>query len=138
MLDLDITILFQMVNFFIALYVLNVLLIRPIRAILQERRDKMDELSGGAATFERDATERLTAYQAALAGARAEAGHNREAARGEALVSQQQYVKEAAHKAQTLLAEAQTAIAREADATMAALKKQVEGLAGQLAAKVMG
>ena len=37
MLDLNITLLFQLVNFFIALYVLNLLLIRPIRAIMNAR-----------------------------------------------------------------------------------------------------
>ena len=34
MLDLNITLVFQLVNFFIAIFVLNILLIRPIREII--------------------------------------------------------------------------------------------------------
>ena len=44
MLDLNITLVFQLVNFFIALYVLNLLLIRPIREIIRKRKAVM--LSG--------------------------------------------------------------------------------------------
>ena len=41
MLDLNITLVFQLVNFFIALYVLNLLLIRPIREIIRKRKAVM-------------------------------------------------------------------------------------------------
>lgn len=138
MLDLNITILFQMVNFFIVLYVLNILLIRPIRAILQERKDKMDDMSGEAEAFEREAKERLSAYQAELTRARQEAGLTREAARNEALAEQQRVVQTASQKAQAFLAEAQASIKVEAEATLAELQKQVKQLAGKLATRVMG
>ena len=81
MLNLDITMLFQLVNFFIVLYVLNILLIRPIRGILKERRDKMDNLSGEADAFEREAEARLASYNESLQSARQEAGQTRDAAR---------------------------------------------------------
>lgn len=138
MLDLNITILFQMVNFFIVLYVLNILLIRPIRAILQERKDKMDDMSGEAEAFEREAKERLSAYQAELTRARQEAGLTRETARNEALAEQQRVVHTASQKAQAFLAEAQASIKVEAEATLAELQKQVKQLAGKLATRVMG
>ncbi len=44
MLDLNITLVFQLVNFFIALYVLNLLLIRPIREIIRKRKAVMDDV----------------------------------------------------------------------------------------------
>ena len=48
MLDLNITLVFQLVNFFIALYVLNLLLIRPIREIIRKNKLSCDvEIDGG-------------------------------------------------------------------------------------------
>ena len=41
MLDLNVTLLFQLANFFIAIYVLNILLIRPIREIIKKRNGVM-------------------------------------------------------------------------------------------------
>ncbi len=138
MLDLNITVLIQMVNFFIALYVLNALLIKPIRSILQERRDKIDGLVGDAEGFEREATERLEAYQADLARARQEGSALRDAARHEGAQKQQEIVSEAGRTAQAELAKAQEAFRVEADATLVELKKQVSTLANKLAVRVMG
>ena len=53
MLDLNITMLFQLVNFFVALILLNVLLIRPIRNILRQRKSGMDGMGSEAASFEK-------------------------------------------------------------------------------------
>ena len=52
MLDLNITLVFQLVNFFIALYVLNLLLIRPIREIIRKRKAVMDDMSGESESYE--------------------------------------------------------------------------------------
>ena len=137
MLDLNITMLFQLVNFFIALYVLNILLIRPIRSILLERKAKMDDLAGEAEAFDREAAERLSAYQAALTRARQEANATREEARVAALVEQQEIVGTAGKDAQAHLAQAQAAIRAEADAALKSLRAQVKGLADKLAARVL-
>ena len=45
MLDLNITMAFQLVNFLIAIYVLNILLIRPIRDIIKKRNGIMDGMA---------------------------------------------------------------------------------------------
>ncbi len=137
MLDLNITTLIQMVNFFIALYVLNIMLVRPVRAILQERKDKMNGLSGDAEAFEREATERLAAYEADLARARNEGVAMRDAARNEAAKAQQDIVKNATSKAQEELVAVQDELKREAEATLNELRKEISKLADKLAVKVL-
>ena len=81
MLDLNVTLLFQLANFFIAIYVLNILLIRPLREIIKKRNGVMDDMAEEAGSFEYQAGERLTNYEAELARARQDAGSNREAGR---------------------------------------------------------
>ncbi len=136
MLDLDITTLIQMVNFFIVLYVLNAMLIKPVRAILQERRDKMNGLSGDAEAFEREATDRLKAYEAELAKARNEGVALRDAARNEAATTQQDIMRKATATAQKELAKAQEELRLEAESTLNELKKNVSSLAEKLATKI--
>ena len=67
MLDLNVTLLFQLANFFIAIYVLNILLIRPIREIIKKRNGVMDDMAEEAGSFEYQAAERPTNYEAELA-----------------------------------------------------------------------
>ena len=70
MLDLNITLVFQLVNFFIALYVLNLLLIRPIREIIRKRKAVMDDMSGESESYEYQAEQRLSDYDNQLTRAR--------------------------------------------------------------------
>ena len=81
MLDLNVTLLFQLANFFIAIFVLNILLIRPIREIIKKRNGVMDDMAEEAGSFEYQAADRLTNYEAELARARQDAGSNREEGR---------------------------------------------------------
>lgn len=60
MLDLNVTMIFQLVNFLVAIYVLNILLIRPIRDIIKKRNGIMDGMAEEAESFEYQAAERLT------------------------------------------------------------------------------
>ena len=73
MLDLNITLVFQLVNFFIALYVLNLLLIRPIREIIRKRKAVMDDMSGESESYEYQAEQRLSDYDNQLTRARQDA-----------------------------------------------------------------
>ena len=52
MLDLNVTMIFQLVNFLVAIYVLNILLIRPIRDIIKKRNGIMDGMAEEAEAIE--------------------------------------------------------------------------------------
>ena len=95
MLDLNITLVFQLVNFFIALYVLNLLLIRPIREIIRKRKAVMDDMSGESESYEYQAEQRLSDYDNQLTRARQDAGQNREKAREAGAAEQASLVAEA-------------------------------------------
>ena len=59
MLDLNITLLFQLVNFLVSIVVLNYLLIKPLRKIMRERKAMMAELGSEAEGFEAKAQSSL-------------------------------------------------------------------------------
>ena len=124
MLDLNITLVFQLVNFFIALYVLNLLLIRPIREIIRKRKAVMDDMSGESESYQ-------------LTRARQDAGQNREKAREAGAAEQASLVAEAQKRAQEIIAETRRNLQAEADASLKELRGQVATLSGQLAERVL-
>lgn len=137
MLDLNITLVFQLVNFFIALYVLNLLLIRPIREIIRKRKAVMDDMSGESESYEYQAEQRLSDYDSQLTRARQDAGQNREKAREAGATEQASLVAEAQKRAQEIIAETRRNLQAEADASLKELRGQVATLSGQLAERVL-
>lgn len=137
MLDLNITLLFQLVNFFIAIFVLNILLIRPIRDIIKKRNGIMDNLAGEADNFESQAAERLANYEAELARARQDAGLAREEGRNAGLTEQQGIVGEAQKSARDILAETRRSLREQAEATLGELRNQVSEYSSRLADRLI-
>ncbi|MBQ4567705.1 MAG: ATP synthase F0 subunit B [Desulfovibrio sp.] len=137
MLDLNITLLFQLVNFLVAIVVLNYLLIKPIREIIKKRKGVMDEISGEAGSFESQASQRLDNYEAELARARQEAGITRVQGREAGQAEQSAIVGDAQGKAREIIDEARRKLQQEAQATLAELRGQVGSLSDKLAYKLI-
>ncbi|MBR3664246.1 MAG: ATP synthase F0 subunit B [Desulfovibrio sp.] len=137
MLDLNITLLFQLVNFFIAVYLLNVLLVRPVRQILKRRQQIVDDMSGEAETFESQAEKSLADYDAALKQARQEAAQARLQGREQGQAEQQSLVAQAQKEARSILDQARVSLQKEADDTLAALRAQAGALSEKLADRLI-
>ena len=137
MLDLNITLVFQLVNFFIAIFVLNILLIRPIREIIKKRNGVMDNLAGEADSFESQAAERLAHYEAELARARQDAGLTREEGRNAGLTEQQGIVGTAQKSARDILADTRRSLRGQAEATLSELRNQVSDFSARLADRLI-
>ena len=137
MLDLNITLVFQLVNFFIAIFVLNILLIRPIREIIKKRNSVMDNLAGEADSFESQAAERLANYEAELARARQDAGLTREEGRNAGLTEQQGIVGTAQKSARDILADTRRSLRGQAEATLSELRNQVSDFSARLADRLI-
>ena len=137
MLDLNITLVFQLVNFFIAIFVLNILLIRPIREIIKKRNGVMDNLAGEADSFESQAAERLANYEAELARARQDAGLTREEGRNAGLTEQQGIVGTAQKSARDILADPRRSLRGQAEATLSELRNQVSDFSARLADRLI-
>ena len=67
----DWTVGIQIINFLIILWILNLILYRPIRNILRQRKEKIDGLEFSIETYNEDAQEKDTAFAAGIKEARA-------------------------------------------------------------------
>ncbi len=137
-LDLNITLLFQLVNFLITIVVLNYLLIKPIRKIISERKAMMANLNSDADGFASKAQSSLDEYEAQLVKARQDAAANREEGRNAGLKEQQAVLDEAQKEAQGILGEARARLNAEAEESLKELRAKVDSFSQQLATRVLG
>ena len=138
MMDFNITLLIQFVNFVVTLVVLNYLLIRPIRAIVKKRRDLASGLFSDAESFTADADKKLEQYEAALAKARKEAADLREASKNAGLAQQEDLLRAAHAEAQDFLRTSREQTRNAVAETASAMKKRIPGLAEMAATKLLG
>ncbi len=138
MIDIDVTLFFQFINFIITLVVLNYLLIRPIRDIVKKRRDLAAGLLSDAESFTGDAAEKLERYEAALAAARIDAAKIRDERRNAGEAEQENLLRAAQQEAQEFLAASRDDTRKAVAEAMAAIKKRIPDLAAMAAARVLG
>lgn len=137
MLDINITLVFQLVNFLVTLAVLNYLLIKPVRDIIKKRRDLASGLLSDAENFTAEAAKKLDGYETALAKAREEAANAREARRAEAAARETDIVDAARKEAQEFLhASREETRAAVADA-MADMRKRIPALSQLAVARLL-
>src|ERR1700676_1579667 len=138
MLQIDGTLVVQLVNFIVFLAVLNVIFFKPVGAAIAKRRAYIDglkhdieQLQSDAKTLRGQAEERRTAARRAadeaMARARVEAGAKADAA-----------ISVAQTRAAELVAEAQAEVVREIEAARREEPRIVNALADELLGRALG
>lgn len=128
----------QIINFVFLIWVLNVLLYKPIRKILAQRKEKIDGLELSIETADKDAEEKDAAFAAGIKEARANGFKEKEALMQEATDEEKKIIAEINSKAQAELAEVRVNIKKEADVVRESLKKEVDNFANQIFLKILG
>ena len=138
MITIDASIWFQIIGMLVLIVVLNSLLYKPIRQLLQERESKMAAIKEEAERFERNADQLLENFNAKLASARSEGIKKREELKAKAREEEKALIdestKEATQKKQELLSE----LTAQIEAARKELKAQAEAFAMEIAQKLLG
>lgn len=137
MVDLNITVAIQIVNFILALIILNFVLIRPIRGILKQRRDIVNGLVNEAERQNSEADMRLQKYEAELDAARTAANEQREVIRQQGIESEHSITADAQSDALAFLQKSHKEVELEVADVMKSLRAQVDAMAGKVVAKVL-
>lgn len=138
MIKIDWTIFLQAGNFLLLLFVLNLLLYRPLRDLLNRRRATIDGGHSRARELDAQITEKMTRYQEQLQQAKLQ-GNTEKAALRSAAAREEAEILAAAHATATShLQSIKGRVRAEADAARGALQAETEALAAQVATKVLG
>ena len=138
LISIDSSVFIQIVNFLFLIWVLNLLLYKPIRNILIQRKEKVSGLEERIDTLGRDAQEKETAFVTGIKEARVKGLAAKETLIQEASEEERRIIEDINQKAPANLAEVRDKIAGEAEAARKALQQEVEGFAEAIGQKILG
>lgn len=138
MIKLDWTLLLQFVNFMILMAVLNALLFKPLRAALKARRDTIAGSRAKVQDIDEQVQAQIARYEAQLQEARQQGGEERSVLRKTAQEEEARILGGANQKSAERLQTIKEQIQEEAEVARQALRSETEGLAKDIAGKVLG
>lgn len=138
MIDIDITMPIQIVNILILIVIMNAVLYRPIRTILEERDKKLASMEKDVETFNRNAELRLEEFEQKLRNARAKAKAEMDSVRAAAQAAGAETLAKVRKDVDAAKAEQLAQIEAQFKSARDSLQGQVEGFATEMASKVMG
>lgn len=131
-------ILVQFVNFLITLFVLNQILLKPVREMIRKRKEMMAGQMANIEKFTADAESKLKNYEEQLAEARKQGNDIRAQFREDAVAEETKMLSSAGEDAAATLKAARADIDSQVKAAMEALSKDVEGFAAKATDKILG
>ena len=138
MINLDITFIFQIINFLVLMLVLNVLLYKPVRKFLAGRAA---EIAGGhekAAALDLGVQEKMAQYEERLRDAKAKASEERGILKKAALAEESVLLEDARKDATDSVNALKGKVAKEAAEAREYLKEQTRSLSLEICEKVLG
>jgi len=134
----DISTVYQIINFLILLFVLNLVLYRPIRNVILERKATIEGMQKGAEKAAGDLVEGEEAYKNGLKQARAEGLKKKDTFIEEASKEEKEIIDTINKKAQANLAEIKQQVATETEQARKALEGEVDAFAKAIGEKILG
>jgi F-type H+-transporting ATPase subunit b len=134
----DWTLFLQMGNFILLIIVLNVILYKPIRQILIERKRKIQGYEEGIEAIQRDASESDQSFQAKISEARQQGVQQKEALKQTGQEEEKRLISEINQKAQAELEAIRAQIAKDAEDARRGLEKEIGVFSGTIAEKILG
>ena len=134
----DISLVYQMINFLILLFVLNLVLYKPIRNVLLERKAKIEGMQEGAQKASNDLVAGEDAYKDGLKQARSKGLKEKEIFIEAASQEEKEIIGRINKKAQANLVEIKKQVADETEQARKALETEVEAYAKAIGEKILG
>ena len=131
------TIIAQICNLFLQVYLFKRFLFKPVKKILQKRQDEVNKIYDSAHSAQADADEAKEKYEAMLSSAKAEATELVRTATATAQKRSDAIVREAKDEAASIREKANTDIAREKKKALNDIKDDISGIAMSIAEKVV-
>ncbi|MEH0023061.1 MAG: ATP synthase F0 subunit B [Desulfobacter sp.] len=127
-----------MINFLILLFVLNMVLYKPIRNVLLERKAKVQGLENGVEKASADLEAQKESYKNGLRQARGEGLKKKEAFVEEASQEEKEIINQINKKAQANFADIKQQVAQETEQARKTLEAEVDAYAAAIGEKILG
>jgi len=138
MVSIDGSLFIQIANFLFLIFVLNMVLYKPIRKVLIQRKEKVTGLEKGIETADKEAEEQNQAYALGLKDARAKGKEEKDALLETAAEEERAIINKINEKAQADLADVRSKITTDAENVKASLMKEIDTFAKAIGEKILG
>lgn len=138
MLELNKWFFVLLVNFLVLLYILNIILFRPILKILKERDASVKDYLKAAKELEQKREEAIVRMNQELQAARVKAKEIFEEIRKDGLEKQRSLLEEANREAIEMISKAKEEIAVEAEKARQSLRADVDRFSDEIVRKLVG
>ncbi|MBA4397516.1 MAG: hypothetical protein C0394_09065 [Syntrophus sp. (in: bacteria)] len=138
MVSLDYTILIQMANFIVLIFILKKLLYAPILGAVNERKERMDESDAEVRRLKQEVEQKFSEYEERVRLAKLDALEQRNAIVKEGADLAKSMIEAVRGEIPALMEQFNTRITREVDAARAILGSQSRKISLEIAEKVLG
>jgi F-type H+-transporting ATPase subunit b len=138
MIDLDYTMLIQMINFLVLIFILNLLLYKPITKIIDERNKKIEDSKSEVESLDEKAELKIADYEEKMRQARQVATSQRNEVKDEGEEAGKKIVEEARGEISTMIEGFKVTLANEREAARNVLRDQAKKIAVEISEKVLG
>ncbi len=134
----DWSVIIQIANFIFLIWVLNLILYRPIRNVLLQRKQKISGLEESIQSSNMDLQEKQDAFASAIKEARIKGRSEKEVVLAAASEQEKKMIEKINEKAQADLAEVRDQIIKEAAKVRKSLLKEIDDFAESISKKILG
>jgi F-type H+-transporting ATPase subunit b len=138
MITIDITLVIHIINMIVLMYVLNMILYKPIQAILEKRDQTLDSLKKDVDQFEANARHRQTEVDRKMREASAKAKKAMDGARSEAQAAGNEKLTAIRQAAEAEKENQLTEIRSQVETARKELQDNASVFAGEMAGKILG
>ena len=138
MVSVDWTLGVQIVNFIVLIFILNIVLYKPIRSILLQRKSKIEGLEEGISSAEKQAEEKDRAFADGIKQARVKGQKEKEALMQAAGDEERTLIERINADAKKDMEAMKSSIAKDTDAVRASLEKEIDAFADAISQKILG
>jgi F-type H+-transporting ATPase subunit b len=138
MIKVDASVFIQIVNFLFLIWAMNLVLYKPIRKMLLERKKKVEGLEQSIENSNTGAKEKEDAYASGIKEARIKGQKDKEALLLSAQNEEKQLIEKINKKAQEDLAQMRDKIAKDAESVRNSLQNEVDIFAAAIGQKILG
>jgi F-type H+-transporting ATPase subunit b len=134
----DYTLFLQLANFLFLLFILNIILYRPVRQILGKRKAEVDGLQGSVSELEGNANRFAGELEDGMAKARKAGYQEKESLKNQGLEEEKKLLKEAASASGERMGQARSEMEQKLLEARGVLEKEVSLFSRELAEKILG
>ncbi|MBU1168371.1 MAG: ATP synthase F0 subunit B [Proteobacteria bacterium] len=134
----DVSFIIQIGNFILLVVLLNVVLYKPIRGILAQRKEKIEGLGQSIQSSQSLVSEKEDEFNSGIREARSKGVALKDALVEQASQEEKKILGEINEKAQADLAEVREKIAKDVESVRKKLQKEIDAFSGAIFEKILG